>query len=388
MKRKDFSDLEITVQSNKSTFFEHENFIAGTPPFLRGINTTMYLQKPLKTHVLVDFSSPEKSNLFIKEHISKGYKSFILTINTHSSTEVNSGIFTPSIEAMKIVLKEISLEELSITLSTNNSILTVLGLFIATTKQLNIPQKNLNLSLNLTQKNTIVDSYFQQNTVETILNYTTKNLPNFNTIAITTPINNTLKSSKTDVAYFLAATFESISNCISKGLRIDTIAKKISYNYTIGEHYFLEISKMRAARMLWAKMILQFNPKEQESLALQIHALNHFNDYNKVNTALLGGIQSVLSNNLISKFIQQQTFISKTVDPWAGSTTIEKLTEEILNDTWQLFKEIQKNGGFSQLPDTEKLTPPVKNTENLLEVIIKKIEKYSTLELVYKNIKN
>jgi len=388
MKRKDFSDLEITVQSNKSTFFEHENFIAGTPPFLRGINTTMYLQKPLKTHVLVDFSSPEKSNLFIKEHISKGYKSFILTINTHSSTEVNSGIFTPSIEAMKIVLKEISLEELSITLSTNNSILTVLGLFIATTKQLNIPQKNLNLSLNLTQKNTIVDSYFQQNTVETILNYTTKNLPNFNTIAITTPINNTLKSSKTDVAYFLAATFESISNCISKGLRIDTIAKKISYNYTIGEHYFLEISKMRAARMLWAKMILQFNPKEQESLALQLHALNHFNDYNKVNTALLGGIQSVLSNNLISKFIQQQTFISKTVDPWAGSTTIEKLTEEILNDTWKLFKEIQKNGGFSQLPDTEKLTPPVKNTENLLEVIIKKIEKYSTLELLYKNIKN
>ena len=89
-------------------------------------------------------------------------------------------------------------------------------MFIATTKQLNIPQKNLNLSLNLTQKNTIVDSYFQQNTVETILNYTTKNLPNFNTIAITTPINNTLKSSKTDVAYFLAATFESISNCISK----------------------------------------------------------------------------------------------------------------------------------------------------------------------------
>lgn len=392
MKRKDFSDIEITVQNKKNTFFEHENYIAGTAPFLRGINSTMYLQKPLKTHILVDFSSPEKSNTFIKEHLLKGYFFFVLDINTGTSHETVSGVSTPSIEAMKILLHKIPLEKLSIILSTNNSILTVLSLFIAATKQLKIPQENLNLSVNLTPKNTIIDSYFQQNTVETILKYTIKNLPNFNTIAITTPITNPLKPTKTDVAYFLAATSKSISYCISKGIKIDTIAQKISYNYTIKEDYFFEISIIRATRMLWAKMLLEFTPKEQQSLALQIHALNNFNNYNKVNTAFLSGIQSILSNNLISDFIQQQTFVSKTVDPWAGSATIEKLTEEILNDTWQFFKEIQKNGDFSKQLQQESVTSSnskaKENKENLLELIIKKIEKYSTLELLYKNIKN
>ncbi|UMB60214.1 methylmalonyl-CoA mutase family protein [Lutibacter sp. A80] len=389
MKRKDFSDIEITAQNKKNTFFGHENYIAGTAPFLRGINTTMYLEKPLKTQVLVDFPSPEKSNLFIKEHILRGYKYFILTINTDNSTGINSGIFTPSIEAMKILLKGIALKELSITLNTNNSILSVLSLFIAATKQLSIKQESLYLSVNLTPENLIVDAKFNQNTIEAILNYTTKNLPNFNTISIDTHQISKGKTKENDIAYFLVTTFTHLNYCITKGFKIDTIASKISYNYTIEKDYFLEISKIRATRMLWAKMLQQFKPKQQQSLALKIHSLNHFSNYNKAITALFGGIQSIVSTNEISQFIEQETLISKTIDPWAGSTNIEKLTEDTFNNTWQLFEEItQKNSEFPQLQQQENSTKPIFKTKNLLELIIKKIEKNSTLELLYKNIKN
>ena len=391
MKRKDFSDLEIEVQNDREVSFEHENYIAGNPPFLRGIDTTMYLQKPIKTQLLVNFSSPEKSNAFIKEHILKGYKAYVLDINTVTSLEITSGISITSIDAMKTVLNEIPLKDLSITLSTNNSIITVFGLFIAATKQLGIPQEHLNLSLNLTPENSIIDTDFHQNTIESILNYTTKNLPKFNTISIATQKADTEKTTETDFAYFLAATFENLTYCISKGMKINTIASKISYNYTIGEHHFSEISKMRAARMLWAKMILQFNPKQQQSLKLQIHSLNYFSDYNKVLTALLGGVQSVISTNIITQFIKQETYILKTVDPWAGSTSIEKITEEISHNTWLLFEEIQNKGGFSQLLHKENLTQTaLKNensTKNLLELIIKNFEKNVTLEQLYKNIK-
>ena len=243
MKRKDFSDLEIVTQNNKEVSFEHENFIAGSPPFLRGLESTMYLQKPLKTQLLVNFSSPEKSNSFIKEHILKGYKSFVLDINTATTSEINSGIFITSIDAMKIVLNEIPLKELSITLSTNNSILTVLGLFIAATKQLEIAEENLNLSVNLNPKNSIIDVKFHQNTVEAILNYSSKNLPKFKTISITSQITDKKIATETDLAYFLAISFEHISYCISKGLKIDTIAPKISYNVEIGENHFLKFQK-------------------------------------------------------------------------------------------------------------------------------------------------
>lgn len=391
MKRKDFSDLDIEIQNNRKIIFEHENYIAGTPPFLRGIDTTMYLQKPLKTQLLVDFSSPEKSNSFIKEHILKGYKAYVLDINTGTNPDITSEISITSINDIKTLLNGIPLAELSITLSTKNSILTVLGLFIAATKQLKIPQDQLYLALNLTPGNSIIDAQFHQNTIEAILNYTTKNSLKINTISIETQLTKTKKASETDFAYFLAATFETISYYVSKGLKIDTIASKISYNYAIGEDYFYEISKMRAVRMLWAKMLLQFKPKQQQSLALQIHSLNNFSNYYKVMSAVLGGAQSVITTNIISQFMQQETYILKTIDPWAGSSTAEKLTEEISKNTWLLFEEIQKKGGFSKVMHQKKL--PITNlkienyTENILELIIKTFEKNVTLEQLYKNIK-
>ena len=200
MKRKDFSNLSIQIQNDKNSYFECENFIAGKPPFLRGIDTTMYLKKSLKTQLLVNFSSPEKCNKFIKEKYIEGYKDIILEINT--SPETNSGIIITSIDDMKIVLEGIPLNEVSITLSTKNSILIVLGLFIAAVNQLGIAKENLKLSVNYSSKNSIINNTFHQNSIESILKYSNNLLTNFNTISISA-FNPTYNiTAETELAYF------------------------------------------------------------------------------------------------------------------------------------------------------------------------------------------
>jgi methylmalonyl-CoA mutase len=377
MKRKDFSNLIIQTQHEKISYFEHEDFIAGTAPFLRGIEATQFLKKPLITQLLVNFSAPKKSNTFIKEHISAGYKAIILDINT--SPKATSGILIESVEDMKFLLEGISLNKLSITLTTKNAILTVLALFIAATKQLGIAQESLNLSINYNYKNALINTKFHQNILESILKYSKKHLSNFNTISISAVQPNN-KTVETELTYFLAEAYENITNCISKGMLIDTIAPKISFNCTIEDDHFLEISKMRAARLLWAKMMYQFNPKQQQSLALQIHALQNFSNYHKVLSAILGGAQSVISNKNTSLLIENETAITKTVDPWAGSTFVEKTTEEISKNTWILFNELLNNGGFSKNVNLTLETEQQK--EISLALIIEAAEKNASIEVL------
>lgn len=382
MKRKDFSNLSIQIQNDKNSYFECENFIAGKPPFLRGIDTTMYLKKSLKTQLLVNFSSPEKCNKFIKEKYIEGYKDIILEINT--SPETNSGIIITSIDDMKIVLEGIPLNEVSITLSTKNSILIVLGLFIAAVNQLGIAKENLKLSVNYSSKNSIINNTFHQNSIESILKYSNNLLTNFNTISISA-FNPTYNiTAETELAYFLAESYKYIANCISKGILIDTIASKISFNCEIGEDHFLEISKMRAARLLWAKMMNQFKPKQKQSLTLQIHALQNFSNYHKVLSAILGGAQSVISTRSIQLLIDEETSITKTIDPLAGSTIIEKTTEEISQKAWILFEEIINNGGFSQKLNQEIYVNSTLEVDNLkeisLQLIIKAAENKATID--------
>lgn len=375
MKRKDFSALSIQTQNEKISYFEHEDFIAGTAPFLRGIDATMFLKKPLITQLLVNFSSPEKSNTFIKEHISLGYKAIILDIKTFP--EATSGILIESVDDMKLLLREIPLKELSITLTTKNAILTVLSLFIAATKQLGIEQESLTLSINYNYKNAIINTEFHQNIIESILKYSKKHLPNFNTISISATLPKNKKTVETELAYFLAETYENITNCISKGMTIDSIAPKISFNCSIEDNHFLEISKMRAARFLWAKMINQFNPKQQQSLALKIHALQNFNNSHKVLSVFLGGAQSVISNINTVLLIENETAITKTVDSWAGSTFVEKTTIEISKNTWALFNELLNNGGFSK---NINLTLNTENQKEFsLELMIEAAEKNAAI---------
>jgi len=382
MKRKDFSTLSIQTQNEKISYFESEDFIAGTPPFLRGIDTTMYLQKPLKTQLLVNFSSPNKCNKFIKEKYIEGYKDIILDINT--SSEITPGIVITSIDDMKLLLEGIPFNELSITLTTNNSILIVIGLFIAATNQLGIAQECLKLSVNYNTKNSIINNKFHQKSIESILVFSNNYLSNFNTISISAVQSANNITTETELAYFLAESHEHITNCISKGILIDSIASKISFNCEIGEDQFLEISKMRAARLLWSKMMYQFNPKHQQSLSLQIHALQNFSNYHKVLSAILGGAQSVISTKSIPLLIDEETSITKTIDPWAGSTLIEKTTEEISLKAWILFEEIINNGGFSKKINQELFINSTLERENRkeisLELIIKAAENKATID--------
>jgi len=205
MKRKDFSKLKIEVQREKELFFEHEDFIAGVAPFLRGIHSTMHLQTPLKTTLLID--SPIQENT------------------------------TPEIE----------------------------------------------------------------------------------------------------LANFLAESFNYIQNCIQKNISVDNAVSELTFQTTISKNHFDEIAKMRAARMLWAKMIKSFNPKNQDSLAMKINAT--VNNTIDTSVAILGGCQSLASKEDSHLFFEEETGILKTVDPWAGSFYIEKKTEYIANEAWLLFKK-------------------------------------------------
>jgi methylmalonyl-CoA mutase len=375
MKRKDFSKLSIQHQNEKISYFNHEDFIAGVPPYTRGLNATTVLKKQLTIQLFVNFSSPVKSNTFIKENVD--YKSIILEINTLST--INSGIYISSIEDMKLLLKELPLHKLSITLSSKNSILIVLGLFIAASKQLGFKEETLNLSVNYNYKNALINSNFYFNTIETILSYSTKNLSKFKTISISAFQLNTTSGIENELAFFLAEAYENLNTCILNGVLVDAVASKISFNYKISGDHLLEISKMRAARLLWAKMIHLLKPKQQHSFALQIHSTQNFSNYHKVFSAILGGAQRIISNKNTFLIFENETHITKTIDPWAGSTFIEKTTEEISINAWALFEKILSKGGFSQLIAQENLKVE-KLKDNSFQLIIEAAKHNATIK--------
>lgn len=383
MKRTDFSKLSIHTQTEKNSYFEHEDFIAGTPPFLRGIDATMFIQKSLITQLLVDFSSPEKSNKFLKEHILIGNKNSVLHFNTSTNSE-NSGIVLNSVDDFKILLKEIPLNNIEITISANENIISILGLFFAAIQELGFDEKELKLSIIFNQQNSISNQKQQPTIIEDFLIYTDKNLPNFKSIAILPPKTSEDSKPESELAYFLSESFSHIKNLISKGLLIDSIASKFSLSVDLSENSIMEIPKMRVARVLWTKMIQQFHPKNIKSSALQIHSNTEFSNNTKVLNALFGGVQSVISSNSITQVIDKETFITKTIDPWAGSTSIEKQTEEIALKTWKLFLELQKN----KFSENQLDKPHQKNDANLLELLINEAKKRSTLEQLNSIIEN
>lgn len=343
MKRKDFSTLSIQTQYEKNTYFEHENFIAGTPPFLRGIHSTMFIQSSIKTQLLVNFSSPNKCNTFIKEQILEGYNDVILHFNTTANNE-NKGILAKSIDEMRLLLLEIPLEKISITISANESILSILKLFLTTINELKIDAKKICLSA--TTINSKVT--YSPKLLENIFAFVNSNFPLFNSLCISGYKLVKESNFETEFAFFLAQIFEYFNFCVSNGMSIDGFASKFSFNNKISDDTIFEISKMRAARLLWAKMIQQFNPKNLKSLALQINSNSTFSTNLEVLSTIMGGSQSVISSRPISLVLNEETFITKTVDPWGGSTIIEKNTENIFNKTWNIYDEIQKKGGFSK----------------------------------------
>jgi len=398
MKRKDFSNLNIDTQNKKESGFEHENYVAGIAPNLRGPYSTMYVRRPWTVRQYAGFSTAEESNAFYRRNLAAGQKglSVAFDLATHRGYDSDhervqgdvgkAGVAIDTVEDMKVLFDQIPLDKMSVSMTMNGAVLPVLAFYIVAAKEQGV-DKNL---LAGTIQNDILKEFMVRNTyiypptpsmkiIADIFEYTSNNMPRFNSISISGyHMQEAGATPEIELAYTLADGLEYIKTGIASGMDIDSFAPRLSFFWAIGMDHFSEIAKMRAARMLWAKIVKQFNPKNPKSLALRTHcqtsgwSLTEQDPFNNVArtaieamAAALGGTQSLHTNALdeaialptdfsarIARntqiYIQEETKITKTVDPWAGSAFVEKRTEEIANKAWELLQEVEELGGMTK----------------------------------------
>jgi len=398
MKRKDFSKLTIKSQKEKATFFEHENYIAGTTPNLRGPYSTMYVRRPWTIRQYAGFSTAEESNAFYRRNLAAGQKglSVAFDLATHRGYDSDhervqgdvgkAGVAIDSVEDMKVLFNQIPLDKMSVSMTMNGAVLPILAFYIVAAMEQGVDKKLLAGTI----QNDILKEFMVRNTyiypptpsmkiIADIFAYTSKNMPKFNSISISGyHMQEAGATPEIELAYTLADGLEYLKTGIASGMDIDSFAPRLSFFWAIGMDHFSEISKLRAARMLWAKIVKQFNPKNQKSLALRTHcqtsgwSLTEQDPFNNVArttieamAAALGGTQSLHTNALdeaialptdfsarIARntqiYIQEETKITKTVDPWAGATFIENRTEEMVNNALKLLEEVEELGGMTK----------------------------------------
>ena len=392
-----FSDSE-TVKKNKSKKFKHQNFIAGIAPYLRGPYSTMYVRRPWTIRQYAGFSTAKDSNSFYRRNLEGGQKglSVAFDLATHRGYDSDhervegdvgkAGVAIDSIEDMKILFDQIPLDKMSVSMTMNGAVLPIMAFFIVAAEEQGISPE----ALSGTIQNDILKEFMVRNTyiypptpsmriISDIFEYSSKNMPKFNSISISGyHMQEAGATCEIELAYTLADGLEYIRTGIAAGMDIDSFAPRLSFFWAIGMDHFTEIAKLRAARLLWAKLVKKFNPKNQKSLALRTHcqtsgwSLTEQDPFNNVArtcieaaAAAFGGTQSLHTNALdeamalptdfsarIARntqiYLQKETQITKTVDPWAGSEFIEKKTEEIANKAWELIQEIEALGGMTK----------------------------------------
>jgi methylmalonyl-CoA mutase len=398
MKRKDFSQLKIVSQTDKEISFEHENYVAGIAPYLRGPYSTMYVRQPWTIRQYAGFSTAEESNAFYRRNLAAGQKglSVAFDLATHRGYDSDhervqgdvgkAGVAIDSVEDMKMLFDQIPLDQMSVSMTMNGAVLPILAFYIVAAKEQGVAEKLLEGTI----QNDILKEFMVRNTyiypptpsmkiIADIFEYASKNMPKFNSISISGyHMQEAGATPEIELAYTLADGLEYIKTGIAAGMDIDTFAPRLSFFWAIGMDHFGEIAKMRAARMLWAKMVKQFNPKNPKSLVLRTHcqtsgwSLTEQDPFNNVArtaieamAAAFGGTQSLHTNALdeaialptdfsarIARntqiYIQEETKITKTVDPWAGSDFVEKRTEEMVNTAWELLQEVAELGGMTK----------------------------------------
>lgn len=398
MKRKDFSQLKVQSQNKKETYFEHENYIAGTAPNLRGPYSTMYVRRPWTVRQYAGFSTAEESNAFYHRNLAAGQKglSVAFDLATHRGYDSDhervqgdvgkAGVAIDSVEDMKVLFDQIPLDKMSVSMTMNGAVLPILAFYIVAAMEQGVDKRLLAGTI----QNDILKEFMVRNTyiyppapsmkiIADIFQYTSHKMPKFNSISISGyHMQEAGATPEIELAYTLADGLEYLKTGIASGMDIDSFAPRLSFFWAIGMDHFNEIAKLRAARMLWAKIVKEFNPKNQKSLALRTHcqtsgwSLTEQDPFNNVArtaieamAAALGGTQSLHTNALdeaialptdfsarIARntqiYIQEETSITKTVDPWAGSTFIEKRTEEIANKAWELLEEVSELGGMTK----------------------------------------
>ena len=392
-----FSDSE-TVKKNKSKKFKHQNFIAGIVPYLRGPYSTMYVRRPWTIRQYAGFSTAEDSNAFYRRNLEGGQKglSVAFDLATHRGYDSDhervegdvgkAGVAIDSIEDMKILFDQIPLDKMSVSMTMNGAVLPIMAFFIVAAEEQGISPE----ALSGTIQNDILKEFMVRNTyiypptpsmriISDIFEYSSKNMPKFNSISISGyHMQEAGATCEIELAYTLADGLEYIRTGIAAGMNIDSFAPRLSFFWAIGMDHFTEIAKLRAARLLWAKMVKKFNPKNKKSLALRTHcqtsgwSLTEQDPFNNVArtcieaaAAAFGGTQSLHTNALdeaialptdfsariarnTQLYLQKETQITKTVDPWAGSEFIERKTEEIANKAWELIQEIEELGGMTK----------------------------------------
>ena len=403
----DFTTAEqIVVKShynlNDIQTFEHLNFGAGKAPFLRGPYSSMYVQNPWTIRQYAGFSTAEDSNTFYKKNLAAGQKglSVAFDLATHRGYDSDhervvgdvgkAGVAIDSILDMKILFDSIPLDEMSVSMTMNGAVLPILAFYIVAAEEQGVSMEKLTGTI----QNDILKEFMVRNTyiyppessmkiIADIFEFTSQNMPKFNSISISGyHMQEAGATADIELAYTLADGLEYIRTGIKAGLDIDAFAPRLSFFWAIGMNHFMEIAKMRAGRMLWAKIVKQFNPKSEKSMALRTHcqtsgwSLTEQDPFNNVTrtcvealAAVMGHTQSLHTNALdeaialptdfsariarnTQLFLQNETNICKVVDPWAGSYYVETLTNELVNKAWELIEEVESLGGMAKAIET------------------------------------
>lgn len=376
---------------------EHLNYAAGIAPNLRGPYSTMYVMRPWTVRQYAGFSTAEESNAFYRRNIAAGQKglSCAFDLATHRGYDADhervvgdvgkAGVSICSIEDMKILFDQIPLDKMSVSMTMNGAVLPILSFYIIAAEEQGVSMDKLSGTI----QNDILKEFMVRNTyiyppkpsmkiIADIFEFTSKNMPKFNSISISGyHMQEAGATCDIEMAYTLADGLEYIRAGINAGMSIDQFAPRLSFFWAIGMNHFMEIAKMRAARMLWAKLIKQFNPQNPKSLALRTHSqtsgwsLTEQDPFNNVGRtcieamgAALGHTQSLHTNALdeaialptdfsarIARntqiYLQEETNICRSVDPWAGSYYVESLTHEIAHRAWGHIQEVEKLGGMA-----------------------------------------
>ena len=376
---------------------KHLDFPAGNTPFLRGPYSTMYVQRPWTIRQYAGFSTAEESNAFYKRNLKAGQKglSVAFDLPTHRGYDSDhdrvfgdvgkAGVAIDSVEDMKLLFKDIPLDQMSVSMTMNGAVLPIMAFYIVAAQEQGVKLEDLSGTI----QNDILKEFMVRNTyiyppvdsmkiISDIFKYTSEYMPKFNSISISGyHMQEAGATADIELAYTLANGLEYVRNGLNSGLKIDDFAPRLSFFWGIGMNHFMEIAKLRAARMLWAKMISEFNPKNPKSLTLRTHcqtsgwSLTEQDPFNNVTrtcieaaAAVFGGTQSLHTNALdeaialptdfsariarnTQLYLQKETKITKTVDPWAGSYYIEKLTHEIAEKAWSHIQEVETLGGMT-----------------------------------------
>lgn len=381
---------------------EHLHYAAGIPPYLRGPYSTMYVQKSWTIRQYAGFSTAEESNAFYRRNLAAGQKglSVAFDLATHRGYDADhprvagdvgkAGVSICSVEDMKVLFDQIPLNKMSVSMTMNGAVLPIMAFYIVAGQE----QGALLEELNGTIQNDILKEFMVRNTyiyppefsmriVGDIFSYAARNMPRFNSISVSGyHMQEAGATSEIEMAYTLADGLEYLRTGVKAGLDIDDFAPRISFFWAVGMNHFEEIAKMRAARMIWAKIVQSFNPKNPKSLSLRTHcqtsgwSLTEQDPFNNVArtcieamAAALGHTQSLHTNALdeaialptdfsariarnTQLYLQDETEICRSIDPWAGSYYVESLTHQMAHKAWELIREIEDLGGMAKAIET------------------------------------